>query len=68
MSILLPVLKIDHPIVIDTSLVFFDIRFFFFWQPAKTQGGYYCAVVIFGSSVEANQAFENVNGYKETVL
>ncbi|KAG7560296.1 Ribonuclease H-like superfamily, partial [Arabidopsis thaliana x Arabidopsis arenosa] len=35
-------------------------------KPAKTQGGYYCAIVIFGSSVEANQAFENINGYQET--
>ncbi|WZZ26850.1 hypothetical protein YC2023_010251 [Brassica napus] len=34
-------------------------------KPAKTQGGNYCALVVFDSSKEADQAFENVNGYKE---
>lgn len=42
--------------------------FFFLWQPAKTLGGYYCAVAVFVSAEEAEQAFENVNGYEETVL
>lgn len=54
---------------LNLNLFFFIPKFFFFFlQPAKTQGGYYCAVVIFSSSVEAHQAFENVNGYQETVL
>ncbi|KAF3601749.1 hypothetical protein F2Q69_00036086 [Brassica cretica] len=35
-------------------------------KPAKTLGGYYCAVAVFVSSEEAEQAFENVNGYEET--
>ncbi|KAG2247847.1 hypothetical protein Bca52824_087475 [Brassica carinata] len=34
-------------------------------KPAKTQGGNYCALVVFDSSKEADQAFENVNGYKK---
>ncbi|OAP03148.1 hypothetical protein AXX17_AT3G44270 [Arabidopsis thaliana] len=50
----------------DLALKFFPKNFTIDVKPAKTQGGYYCAVVIFGSSVEANQAFENVIGYKET--
>ncbi|CAH2064535.1 unnamed protein product [Thlaspi arvense] len=35
-------------------------------KSANSQGGYYCAVVVFGSSKEANQAFQNVGGFKET--
>ncbi|KAL0835854.1 hypothetical protein Bca101_087743 [Brassica carinata] len=35
-------------------------------KPAKTLGGYYCAVAVFVSAEEAEQAFENVNGYEET--
>ncbi|CAH8268102.1 unnamed protein product [Arabidopsis lyrata] len=50
----------------DLSLKFFPNKFTVDVKPAKTQGGYYCAVVVFGSSLEANQAFENVNGYQET--
>ncbi|KAJ4910580.1 Small RNA degrading nuclease 1 [Raphanus sativus] len=34
-------------------------------KPAKSQGCNYCAVVVFDSSKEADQAFENVNGSKE---
>ncbi|KAF8082675.1 hypothetical protein N665_0812s0005 [Sinapis alba] len=34
-------------------------------KPAKGYGGNYCAVVVFDSPKEADQAFENVNGYKE---
>ncbi|XP_023639144.1 putative small RNA degrading nuclease 4 [Capsella rubella] len=34
-------------------------------KPAKVQGGNYCAVVVFGSSKEANQAFANINGCQE---
>ncbi|KAJ4910581.1 Small RNA degrading nuclease 1 [Raphanus sativus] len=33
---------------------------------AKTLGGYYCAVAVFVSSEEAEEAFENVNGYEDT--
>ncbi|KAL0729998.1 hypothetical protein Bca4012_026091 [Brassica carinata] len=35
-------------------------------KPAKTLGGYYCAVAVFVSSEEAEQAFENVKGYEDT--
>ncbi|CAH8305759.1 unnamed protein product [Eruca vesicaria subsp. sativa] len=34
-------------------------------KSAKTLGGNYCAIVVFDSSKEADQAFENVNGYRE---
>ncbi|XP_019085552.1 PREDICTED: putative small RNA degrading nuclease 4 [Camelina sativa] len=34
-------------------------------KPAKTQGGYYCAIVIFRSSKEAIRAFENISGSQE---
>ncbi|EOA24424.1 hypothetical protein CARUB_v10017676mg [Capsella rubella] len=58
--------KIPHNVTSEELDQLLSGKFTLDVKPAKTQRGYYCAFVVFNSSEEADQAFENVDGIQMT--